>query len=164
MGRWVAVTEGSSSWEVPLSLPSPKPPPQVSLLLHPPLLQGQSRASSPLTKPHLTPGGFGVGAPFWHPSSDSGRPPSRAPVPSEGRRTQNGGLLFRRSAACGETLRTQVLSWHFVDTARPPDGVRGPLGGQPRPRPSPRPNLNEAPPFGVAPPLSPPPAHHWRGA
>lgn len=80
------------------------------------------------------------------------------PVPSEGRRTQNGGLLFRRSAACGETLRTQVLSWHFVDTARPPDGVRGPLGGQPRPRPSPRPNLNEAPPFGVAPPLSPPPS------
>lgn len=47
MERWVAVREGSSSREVPLSPSSPKPPPQASLLLRPPISRW-AKAALPL--------------------------------------------------------------------------------------------------------------------
>lgn len=138
--------EGSSSSEVPLSL-SPKPPPQASLWLRPPLLRGQTFASVPLAEPHLTPGATLL--------LNAGIPPTMAAhpprlVPSEGRRTQSRGLLLRSSAYCVPTLRELGLGRHCADTVRPPGGVRGPLGDQPRPIP--RPKANPAPWRGPAPP------------
>lgn len=135
MGRWVAVTEGSSSCELPLSPPSPKPPPQASVLLRPPLLRGPEPRFRSLHGAAPASWGCGcrcLGRAFlfrqWPPTLQ------RLSLPrADGLRTRV------RSAGCGETPRTHVLSGHPVDTARPPGGGGGPLG--PRPKPKPRPRL-----------------------
>lgn len=145
MGRSVAVREGSSSSELPLSPPSPKPSPQAPLLLRPPIQpRPKPRFRSPgLTSPHLIPGGSlvlvaGV--------------PSAVPAPCQGCsfRGQTGsemGLLLRRAAGSGQTPRTLGSGRRLADAARPPGGARGRLGGQPRPAPVPnRPGPGVAPP------------------
>lgn len=135
--------EGSSSSEVPLS-PSPKPPPQASLLLRPPLLPGQIRASAPLAEPHLSPGGTPVLVSLrpW--------PPTRQGLFFGGQTTSHLGAAAQKLYVRSPILRELGLDRHTADTVRPPGGVRGPLGDQPRPRPAPAPKL--APPLGVAPP------------
>lgn len=60
MGRWGAEREGSNSSELPLSPPSPKPPPQAPRPLRPPIQPCRAALPLPLVQPHLIPGG-GVG-------------------------------------------------------------------------------------------------------
>ena len=100
MGRSVAVREGSSSSELPLSPPSPKPSPQAPLLLRPPIQpRPKPRFRSPgLTSPHSWGGSLVLVAGV----------PSAVPAPGQGCsfRGQTGselGLLLRRAAGSGDS-------------------------------------------------------------
>lgn len=148
MERWGAVREGSSSSELPLFPPSPKPPPQAPRPLRPPIPPCQAALPLPRVQPHLTPGngpgrGRVAGTRHWRPSGLGQRPAgtysSRGQTSSE-----LGGSLNTRRARAG--LRGCLGSgWRPADAARPPGGARVRLGGLPRPAPS-RPRPGMAPP------------------
>lgn len=148
MERWVAVREGSSSREVPLSPSSPKPPPQASLLLRPPISRW-AKAALPLPwlGRTLLLGGAGgvVGARRWRPSG-LGRPRPGS-VPSVGRRAQSWTVFSDMLRGWGQTPRMLGPGSRLAAAAWPPGGVSGRLGGRFGPAPPPpRPRPEQAPP------------------
>lgn len=145
MRRWVSAREGSSSSSFPFLL-LPQSPHHKALSCSAHRSCGDKAALPPPWT--AAPDSWGVAG-----ARCRGRPPARA-CSFRGQTVSEPGAASQSSAGSRGTQRMHRPGWHLADTARPPGGMRGRLGGQPlptppltrpRPRPAPSPPLERSP-------------------